>query len=136
MTTIADAVATVAAGQMIIIVDDEARENEGDLALAAEKVTPEAINLMSKFARGLICMPIIGSRLDELQIPQMVPHNTSKYGTAFTNLIMAVLKDGVIDWKTKELLILKATPERILKLQLNREDEIGLGRDRMVMIPI
>ncbi|MFC1903176.1 bifunctional 3,4-dihydroxy-2-butanone-4-phosphate synthase/GTP cyclohydrolase II, partial [Chloroflexota bacterium] len=72
------------AGRFIIIVDDEDRENEGDLALVAEKVTAEAINFMAKHARGLICMPIISERLDELRIPLMVGENTSKYSTAFT----------------------------------------------------
>ncbi len=71
-------------GKFVIIVDDEDRENEGDLAVAAEKVTPEHINFMAKYARGLICMPIIGKRLDELQIPLMVQDNTSRYSTAFT----------------------------------------------------
>jgi 3,4-dihydroxy 2-butanone 4-phosphate synthase / GTP cyclohydrolase II len=71
-------------GKFIIIVDDEDRENEGDLAIAAEKVTPEAINFMAKYGRGLICMPIKGQRLDELGIPLMVGQNTSRFSTAFT----------------------------------------------------
>jgi len=71
-------------GRFVIIVDDESRENEGDLAIAAEKVTPEAINFMARYGRGLICLPIIGRRLDELQIPLMVQENTSPLGTAFT----------------------------------------------------
>ncbi|MCK5590025.1 MAG: bifunctional 3,4-dihydroxy-2-butanone-4-phosphate synthase/GTP cyclohydrolase II, partial [Dehalococcoidales bacterium] len=72
---------------------DESRENEGDLAMAAEKVTPEAINFMAKHGRGLICLPIIGQKLDELRIPLMVQHNTSRYSTAFTVSIEA--KDKV-----------------------------------------
>ncbi|HUU08653.1 MAG TPA: bifunctional 3,4-dihydroxy-2-butanone-4-phosphate synthase/GTP cyclohydrolase II [Dehalococcoidales bacterium] len=84
LATIAEAIKDVKAGKFIIIVDDEDRENEGDLALAAEKVTTEAINFMAKHARGLICMPIIGERLDELKIPLMVGENTSKFTTAFT----------------------------------------------------
>lgn len=71
-------------GRFVIIIDDEDRENEGDLAIAAEKVTPEAINFMARFGRGLICVPIIGKRLDDLEIPMMVDTNTSSYGTAFT----------------------------------------------------
>ena len=71
-------------GKCVIIVDDEDRENEGDLAIAAEKVTPQAINFMATHGRGLICMPVIGERLEELQIPMMVEDNTARLGTAFT----------------------------------------------------
>ena len=81
--TIPGAVKDIKAGKFIIIVDDENRENEGDLAIAAEKVTPEAINFMAKHARGLICLPIIGHRLDELRVPLMVQDNTAKFSTAF-----------------------------------------------------
>jgi 3,4-dihydroxy 2-butanone 4-phosphate synthase/GTP cyclohydrolase II len=72
-------------GRPIIIIDDEDRENEGDLMVAAEKVTPEIVNFMATFGRGLICLPMTGKRLDALQIPLMVPDptNTSQYGTAF-----------------------------------------------------
>jgi 3,4-dihydroxy 2-butanone 4-phosphate synthase/GTP cyclohydrolase II len=78
-------------GKFVIIIDDEDRENEGDLCMAASKITPEAINFMARFGRGLICMPIVGSRLDELEIPMMVTStsNTSKFGTAFTVSIEA-----------------------------------------------
>ncbi|MDP2936635.1 MAG: bifunctional 3,4-dihydroxy-2-butanone-4-phosphate synthase/GTP cyclohydrolase II [Dehalococcoidia bacterium] len=71
-------------GRFVVVVDDEDRENEGDLTMAAEKVTPEAINFMARHGRGLICLPVIGKRLDELQIPMMVSDNTSSFGTAFT----------------------------------------------------
>ncbi|MDD5648520.1 MAG: 3,4-dihydroxy-2-butanone-4-phosphate synthase, partial [Dehalococcoidia bacterium] len=84
LSPIPDIIKDVSAGKFIIIVDDENRENEGDLAIAAEKVTPQLINFMVTHARGLVCMPIIGKRLDELQIPPMVQENTSKYTTAFT----------------------------------------------------
>lgn len=84
LATIEEAIQDYRAGKFVIIVDDEDRENEGDLAIAAEKVTPEAINFMTKHGRGLVCLPIIGQRLDELQIPMMVTENTSTYGTAFT----------------------------------------------------
>jgi 3,4-dihydroxy 2-butanone 4-phosphate synthase/GTP cyclohydrolase II len=84
--SVEEAVAEFRAGRFVIIVDDEHRENEGDLAIAAEKVTPEAINFMATHGRGLICMPMLGSRLDELKIPLMVPpaENDSSFGTAFT----------------------------------------------------
>jgi 3,4-dihydroxy 2-butanone 4-phosphate synthase/GTP cyclohydrolase II len=70
-------------GQMIIVVDDEDRENEGDLTVAAEKVTPEIVNFMAREGRGLICMPMTERRLEELDIPQMVPQNTARFETAF-----------------------------------------------------
>ena len=89
LSTIAEAIEDIKAGKFIIIVDDEDRENEGDLAIAAEKVTDEAINFMTKYARGLICLPIIGQRLDELGIPLMVGDNTSRFSTAFTVSIEA-----------------------------------------------
>jgi 3,4-dihydroxy 2-butanone 4-phosphate synthase/GTP cyclohydrolase II len=93
LATIAEAIESTRAGKFIIIIDDETRENEGDLAMAAEKVTPEAINFMAKHARGLICLPTIKQRLDELGIPLMVQDNTSKNCTAFTVSIEA--KDKV-----------------------------------------
>jgi len=71
------------AGRMIILVDDEERENEGDLVVAAEKVTPEAINFMAKYGRGLICLALTPERLAELQIQPMTPVNTSRFSTAF-----------------------------------------------------
>jgi 3,4-dihydroxy 2-butanone 4-phosphate synthase/GTP cyclohydrolase II len=84
LANIKDIIQDIKEGKFIILVDDEDRENEGDLIIAAEKVTPESINFMSKNARGLICMPILGSRLRELNIPMMVDDNTAKHGTAFT----------------------------------------------------
>ena len=80
---IEDAVAAFSAGRMIIVVDDEDRENEGDLTIAAERVTPEAINFMARFGRGLICLSMTPERLDELEIPLMVSQNTSRFETAF-----------------------------------------------------
>src|SRR5450759_2875100 len=82
--TIAEAIDDIRQGKMIVVVDDEDRENEGDIIMAAEKVTPEAINFMIKQAGGLICMPIIQKRLDELQIDLMVRRNTDTKQTAFT----------------------------------------------------
>lgn len=71
-------------GRMLIVVDDEDRENEGDLTIAAEKITPDTINFMAKYGRGLICLPMTGARLDELNIPMMVEDNTCSFQTAFT----------------------------------------------------
>lgn len=84
LASIEDAIQDFKDGKLVIIVDDEDRENEGDLAIAAEKITPEAINFMAVHGRGLICMPIIPDRLDELQLPMMVSDNTSRNATAFT----------------------------------------------------
>ena len=80
----------IAAGEMVIIVDDEDRENEGDLAIAAEKVTPEVINFMVIHARGLVCVPMMGERLGQLQLAPMVQENTSREGTAFTASVDAI----------------------------------------------
>ena len=71
-------------GDFIIVVDDENRENEGDLVVAADKLTPSKINNMIKWARGIMCVPVIGNRLDELDIPLMVKDNTDKFNTPFT----------------------------------------------------
>jgi 3,4-dihydroxy 2-butanone 4-phosphate synthase/GTP cyclohydrolase II len=82
--TVEEAIADIRAGRFIIILDDENRENEGDLMMAAEMVTPEAINFMARFGRGLICMPMTAERLRELDIPLMTSQNTESMGTAFT----------------------------------------------------
>jgi len=82
--TIEEAIEEIRRGKMIIVVDDEDRENEGDLLMAAEKATPAAINFMAKHGRGLICVPMTGDRLDELGIGLMVGNNTDSQGTAFT----------------------------------------------------
>ncbi len=84
IAAIEEAIEEFKQGKIVIIVDDEDRENEGDLSIAAEKVTPEAINFMAQYGRGLICLSIVGERLDELQIPMMVQENTARFGTAFT----------------------------------------------------
>ncbi|MEE9524188.1 MAG: bifunctional 3,4-dihydroxy-2-butanone-4-phosphate synthase/GTP cyclohydrolase II [Thermodesulfovibrionales bacterium] len=91
--TIQEAVKDIAAGKMVILVDDEDRENEGDLCIAAEKVTPEAINFMAKYGRGLICLSLTHKRIEELKLPMMTSDNTSQFGTAFTISIEA--KKGV-----------------------------------------
>jgi 3,4-dihydroxy 2-butanone 4-phosphate synthase / GTP cyclohydrolase II len=80
---IEDAIAAIHEGRIIIVVDDADRENEGDLTIAAEKITPEAINFMAKYGRGLICMPMTEERLAELDLPQMVAENTARHDTAF-----------------------------------------------------
>src|ERR1700754_687093 len=86
-TDVPSAIDDIRAGRMVVVVDDEDRENEGDLTLAAEKITPEAINFMAKYARGLICLPLTEDRCDELHLPLMSPINTSVHGTAFTEAI-------------------------------------------------
>ena len=86
---IPEIIAELRAGRMVVVVDDEDRENEGDLTLAAEKVTPEAINFMAKFGRGLICLAMTEERLEHLNIGPMTAENTSQYGTAFCEAIDA-----------------------------------------------
>ncbi len=84
LSRVEEAIEDIKEGKFVVVVDDEDRENEGDLVIAAEHVTPEAINFMARYGRGLICMPIVGKRLDELEIPMMVEKNTATFGTAFT----------------------------------------------------
>ncbi len=92
-TDVPTAIEEIRAGRMIVVVDDEDRENEGDLTLAAEKVTPEAINFMAKHGRGLVCLAMTEERLDHLRLGPMTSENTSQYGTAFCEAIDA--RDGV-----------------------------------------
>ncbi len=82
--TIEEAINDIKHGQIVILVDDEDRENEGDLTMAAESVTPEAINFMAKYGRGLICLSLTPERVEHLQLPMMTTNNTSSFGTAFT----------------------------------------------------
>lgn len=84
LSTVKEAIEDIKAGKFIIVVDDEDRENEGDLLIASEKITPEAINFMAKHARGLVCVPLTPERIEELKIPMMVRHNTSHFDSAFT----------------------------------------------------
>ena len=86
---IEQAIQDIKAGRMVIMVDDEDRENEGDLVMAAEHVSPEAINFMAKHARGLICLPMTGEDLDRLELSMMTNQNRSKLETAFTVSIEA-----------------------------------------------
>src|SRR5215510_1918861 len=88
-TDVSDAIEEIRAGRMIVVVDDEDRENEGDLTIAAEKVTPEAINFMAKYGRGLVCLAMTEERLEHLNIGPMTAENTSQYGTAFCEAIDA-----------------------------------------------
>jgi 3,4-dihydroxy 2-butanone 4-phosphate synthase/GTP cyclohydrolase II len=88
-TDVPDAIEEIRAGRMIIVVDDEDRENEGDLTIASEKVTPEAINFMAKYGRGLVCLAMTEERLEHLNIGLMTTENTSQYGTAFCEAIDA-----------------------------------------------
>src|ERR1700736_1247084 len=91
--TVLEAVEEIKAGRMVVVVDDEDRENEGDLTLAAEFVTPEAINFMARFCRGLICLTLTEERADYLNLPPMTQQNSSRFGTAFTETIEA--REGV-----------------------------------------
>lgn len=84
LATIEEAIEEYRRGNFVIVIDDKERENEGDLCIAAEKITSEKINFMAKHGRGLICTPLTGQRLDELRIPLMVQNNDTMYGTAFT----------------------------------------------------
>lgn len=93
INTIDEAIADMQKGSMVILVDDEDRENEGDLCIAAEKITPEAVNFMTKHGRGLICLSLTPERVDELKLSMMTDENTSCFGTAFTVSIEA--KKGV-----------------------------------------
>jgi 3,4-dihydroxy 2-butanone 4-phosphate synthase/GTP cyclohydrolase II len=93
MTDVAGAVEEIHAGRMIVVVDDEDRENEGDLTLAAEHVTPEAINFMARYGRGLVCLTLTEERADYLRLGPMTQQNSSRFGTAFTETIEA--REGV-----------------------------------------
>src|ERR1700681_3001613 len=92
-TDVPDAIEEIRAGRMIVVIDDEDRETEGDLTLAAEKVTPEAINFMARYGRGLVCLAMTEERLEHLRIGPMTSENTAQYGTAFCEAIDA--RDGV-----------------------------------------
>lgn len=123
--SVEQAVKTVKAGSLIIIVDDEDRENEGDLMVAAEKVVPEIINFMSKHGRGLICFPLTKKRVKELDLPLMVQDNTARFETAFTVSIDG--KEGVttgISAHDRAKTILTAIDPKILPSDLARPGHI------------
>jgi 3,4-dihydroxy 2-butanone 4-phosphate synthase / GTP cyclohydrolase II len=119
--TVEEAVEEIRQGRMVVLVDDEDRENEGDLTMAAEKITPEAINFMAKFGRGLICLTLTEQRCDELNLPLMSPINTSVHGTAFCEAIDARL--GVttgISASDRAITILTAIDEKTRPQDLAR----------------
>ena len=123
--SIPDAAADIREGRMIIIVDDEDRENEGDLVCAAEKVTPEIVNFMARHARGLVCLPLTEERCDELNLTPQVADNTSKLGTAFTISIEA--RRGVttgISAADRATTILTAVDSRTRPLDLARPGHV------------
>ncbi len=148
--TVDEAIEDIEMGKMVILVDDEDRENEGDLCLAAEKITPEAINFMAKYGRGLICLSLTPERVEELNLPMMTDENTSPFGTAFTVSIEA--KRGVttgisaadrartiltaIDTNTKpedlarpgHIFPLKARPGGVLQRAGQTEGSVDLAR--------
>ena len=148
--SIDEAINDIAKGKMVILLDDEDRENEGDLCMAAEKVTPEAVNFMAKYGRGLICLSLTLERVEELKLPMMAGDNTSPFGTAFTVSIEA--KKGVttgisaadraktirtaIDPKTKpedlarpgHVFPLKARPGGVLQRAGQTEGSVDLAR--------
>src|SRR5512135_1086407 len=88
-----EAIEEIRAGRMLVVVDDEDRENEGDLTVAAEKITPEIVNFMATHGRGLICLALTAARCDELHLPPLAQRNTSRFGTAFCETIDA--REGV-----------------------------------------
>lgn len=122
--TIEEAINEIKAGKMIIVVDDEDRENEGDLVMAAEYVTPEAVNFMASEGKGLICMPITGKRLDELDIEPMVRHNTDNHETAFTVSIDAKETTTGISAHERALTIKKILDSRTKPHDLRRPGHI------------
>ena len=94
LDTVEEAIEEIKKGNFVIVVDDEDRENEGDLIIAAEAITPEKVNFMETHARGLICAPITAERCEQLNLPMMVAHNTSNHATPFT-VSIDLLKNGV-----------------------------------------
>lgn len=109
--SVEQAIADIKAGKMVLVVDDEDRENEGDLIMAGEKVTPEAINFMAKYARGLICMPAAPEIMDKLQFGAMVARNTDNHETAFSVSIDHVETTTGISAHERALTILKCTED-------------------------
>jgi len=137
--SIKEAIEKIKTGGMVILVDDEDRENEGDLCMAAEAVTPEAINFMAKFGRGLICLPMTSEKCDSLQLPLMVNENTSAFQTGFTVSIEA--KSGVttgISAADRATTILTAVAEHAKPSDLARPGHIFplRARDGGVMVRV
>ena len=119
-THIENAIAAIGRGEVVIVVDDEDRENEGDLIIAAEKITPETMGFMVRHTSGVICMPMLGERLDELQLPLMVSNNTESQRTAFT-----VSVDAVHDTTTGISAADRATTVRTLIDPTTRPDDFA-----------
>lgn len=137
--SIEQAIEDIRNGKMVILVDDEDRENEGDLTMAAEKVTPESINFMAKYGRGLICLPLTGDKCDQLNLPMMVKNNTSRFETGFTVSIEA--KRGVttgISAADRATTILTAVADDAKPTDLNRPGHIFplRARDGGVMVRV
>lgn len=122
--TIEEAIEDIKNGKIIVVVDDEDRENEGDLVIAAQMATTENINFMAKYGRGLICMPIVKERLDELNISQMVEHNTDAKQTAFTVSIDAVTCATGISAAERASTILKVLDKQATPLDFSRPGHI------------
>jgi 3,4-dihydroxy 2-butanone 4-phosphate synthase / GTP cyclohydrolase II len=122
--TIEEGIEDIKAGKMIVVVDDEDRENEGDLLMAAEKVTAEAVNFMAKYGRGLICMPVTGERLKKLDILPMVQQNTDSHQTAFTVSIDAVETSTGISAYERAITILKVLDSKAKSTDFKRPGHV------------
>ncbi|QHQ60964.1 bifunctional 3,4-dihydroxy-2-butanone-4-phosphate synthase/GTP cyclohydrolase II [Anaerocolumna sedimenticola] len=122
--TIEEAIEDIKDGKMIIVVDDEDRENEGDLLMAAEKVRPEAINFMAKYGRGLICMPVNEERLQELNLQLMVSNNTESHQTAFTVSIDAKETTTGISAQERAMTIKKIVDEQVKEEDFKRPGHV------------
>src|SRR4051812_11459926 len=123
--SIEETVRDIREGRMVILVDDEDRENEGDLVIAAEKVTPESINFMAKEGRGLICLGLTPERVEELRLPPMAQENTAAFGTAFTVSIDA--REGIttgISAADRSMTILKAIDPKTRPENLSRPGHV------------
>jgi 3,4-dihydroxy 2-butanone 4-phosphate synthase/GTP cyclohydrolase II len=122
--SIVEAIEDIKNGKMVVVVDDEDRENEGDIIIAAEKATTENINFMATYARGLICMPTTKQRLDELNIKQMVTNNTDAHGTAFTVSIDAVGTTTGISAAERASTVLKVMDSESSPVDFNRPGHV------------
>ncbi len=122
--TIEEAIEDIRNGKMIVVVDDEDRENEGDLVCAAELTTPEIVNFMAKYGRGLICLPMTEDRLKQLELPQMVSKNTDEYGTAFTVSIDHAETTTGISAFERAITIKKAVEENVKPQDFKRPGHI------------
>src|SRR5580693_2502860 len=112
--TVEEALEEIRQGRQIVLVDDEDRENEGDLTMAAEKITPEAVNFMAKYGRGLICLAMTPERLDYLRLQPMSSQNTARFGTAFTESIDALgrgVTTGISAYDRAETILCAIDPE-------------------------